>query len=461
MSLAADCPDCCTCPQPTVEWDSRSASKTKCGLPEFDGYVSTPPKRYLTVTLAGITGSVYFENSSDPCGDDQDPYTITYSGSATLDAHTCDAEECSALLVITEATTGKTYGFRPFVFGVAPIQDSAIANICPLACSDFGSEIFSDSIPATPTSATTATYQSGAGSATLSDEYTTAQLVTNTIAALPSWPGTWAGTAGAFINISTDELSCAARVARYRLRFKIPLVGTGKNYRASWVERFIPEAGVGVSSVEVYSPGVYRPAVTISAPPAGGPQALAVAVMSSAGGVASIRILNPGAGYTSAPTVTVQSATGGGTTSTGWSATLGPGGQIAAISGGTAGDYLPTLSFSSGGATAICTMDAQGGIATVSLTAPGSGHTSEPTLTITAKVSGATPADLLVHLGTETARCIVWGGVTPGGYDPATPSTYPILGDGTDPYFTLDVPSSDGTTLVANLRAVCDGSACP
>lgn len=298
---------------------------------------------------------------------------------------------------------------------------------------------------------------------TYTDEYLTSTFMADVVAGLPAWDSDWNDTAGSFANLSTDELTYSIRESRYRLRFKIPLVGSGTCYRISWVERFIPEAGVGIDSVEVYSPGVYRPTVALSAPPAGGTQARAVAVMSATGTVPSIRVTNPGSGYTSAPTVTVQTASGGGTTSTGWTATL-TGGQVTAITGGSAGNYLPTLAFSSGGgtgATATCTMDAQGGIATVTIGAAGSGYTSAPTLTITPKVSGTTAATLHLHLGTETARCAVWDGITPPGYDAATPSTYPIIGDGTNPYFELPVPTTDGTTLVANLRAVCDCTACP
>ena len=64
-----------------------------------------------------------------------------------------------------------------------------------------------------------------------------------------------------------------------------------------------------------------NPPVTISAPPAGGIQATAVATAITTGGanvqrVFVITITNPGAGYTSAPTVTISAPSGGGTTAT-------------------------------------------------------------------------------------------------------------------------------------------------
>jgi hypothetical protein len=329
------------------------------------------------------------------------------------------------------------------------------------------------------------------------DPYTTASLKTNTVAALPAYDDDWNDTAGSFADLSTDELSYTIRESRYRLRFKIPKVNMGKSLRASWVERFIAEAGVAVTSVEIYARGVYRPTVTISTSPLG-TNAAATAVMASNGTVASLSILNPGAGYiplitfsggggtgaaaiaiinssgavtgvtitsggsgyTSAPTVaftnvtapriratgtavvtggvvtginigtagdfrptvTVQTATGGGTTSTGWIATLAITGEVASIAGGNAGNYLPTLAFSAPGgspagttATATCTVDSQGGIATVTMGTGGTKYTSAPSLTITSKVSGTTAADLIIHLGTETAKCAVWDGTTLGG----------------------------------------------
>jgi hypothetical protein len=80
-----------------------------------------------------------------------------------------------------------------------------------------------------------------------SDPYTTAQLKTNTIAALPAYDDDWNDTAGSFANLSTDELTYSIRESRYRLRFKIPKVGFGTCYFATWVERFTPEGGGAVT----------------------------------------------------------------------------------------------------------------------------------------------------------------------------------------------------------------------
>jgi hypothetical protein len=513
MSIAAQCSDCCSCPTPTVEWDSRSASGSVSGFAPFDKIPLAPwgansAADITTLYLRRITfysqiktlDATYY--SLTPCC----ALTVeTVEGSCAATYETTYPSAPSAVSPTTTITptgvTGDEQGWETNTVVDTGVDDcdinETISNTYAVGFGNTGYGIY-DFQPIDVISPTrragTQTYNLGGrqgfsdctgetvlnfpisntttGDATLSLPQTRADLVA--AITFSAWDDDWNDTAGSFRNdtafaTSVGELGnvvtfqTAVREARYRLRFKIPQVRTGKLYRATWVERFIPEAGTTVTSVEVYARGVYRPTVTLSAPPSGGTQARAVAVMSTTGTVSAIRILNPGSGYTSAPTVTVQAASGGGTTSTGWTATL-TAGQVTAIAGGSAGNYRPALAFSGGGgsgATATATMDEAGGIASVALTAPGSGYTSAPTLSITARNTGATAADLLLHLGTETARCVVWDGITPGGYNPATPSTYPILGDGTYPYFSLPVPATDGITLVANLRAVCDGTACP
>lgn len=73
----------------------------------------------------------------------------------------------------------------------------------------------------------------------------------------------------------------------------------------------------GILTIPVTTQGsgyTTAPAVTIAAPPAGGTQATAVAVLgtgANAGKVVSITITNPGEGYTSNPTVTIAAPTSG------------------------------------------------------------------------------------------------------------------------------------------------------
>ena len=74
----------------------------------------------------------------------------------------------------------------------------------------------------------------------------------------------------------------------------------------------------GILTIPVTTQGsgyTTAPAVTIAAPPAGGAQATAVAVLgtgANAGKVVSITVTNPGEGYTSNPTVTIAAPPAGG-----------------------------------------------------------------------------------------------------------------------------------------------------
>jgi len=274
-------------------------------------------------------------------------------------------------------------------------------------------------VPSGATRVETITYADEVAAApapSYSDEYTTADLRTNVLAILPDFDDDWNDTAGSGANVASGEASILVSKSRYRIPFPLPRTLTGKCYRANWVERFIAEGGVGIDGVTVIARGRYRPLVTISG--GGGTGAVAVAVMSATGTVSAIRILNPGTGYTSAPSVFVQAAVNGGTNSTGWTATVAVG-IVVLISGGSGGNYRPTLSFTGGGgsgATAALTMDEAGGIAAVNVTASGSGYTAEPTaLSILSRTATSIAADLVVRLGVETAKCKTWDGTTLAG----------------------------------------------
>lgn len=77
----------------------------------------------------------------------------------------------------------------------------------------------------------------------VSDEDTTADLVSRTVSSLLSFDNDWDDTAGSFRSLTTNESTYSIREGKYRFRFKIPKVGRGTCYRIEWVERFTPETG--------------------------------------------------------------------------------------------------------------------------------------------------------------------------------------------------------------------------
>jgi hypothetical protein len=158
--------------------------------------------------------------------------------------------------------------------------------------------------------------------------------------------------------------SCPATQVDYsefRYNFKIRFIGSRCN-RVTWVERFIPEAGVGLDSIEVISPGVYRPTVTISPAIPSKPTASAVAVMTPSGTVSSINILARGDYRTTA------SISGGG----------GFGGRLEVLS----------LNPSTGGIDQV-------------LITPGQNYTSAPTITFATVTAPMVRATAILTIDTD------------------------------------------------------------
>ena len=155
------------------------------------------------------------------------------------------------------------------------------------------------------------------------------------------------------------------------------------------------------------------PTVSITAPPAGGTTATAVARIGGTGQVASITADNAGEGYSSVPTVTISAPeSDGGTTATAV-AVLGDPGRVESIAvndGGTAYDTgtntctieAPDVS---GGVQATCTMiiTAGGVVAGVVVNEPGSGYNIIPGVTLSGTVGlGAVGTVTIVGSGAGT-----------------------------------------------------------
>jgi hypothetical protein len=475
MGVISQCPSCCACPAPVIEYRSRSASGSK-----NDGVTSCTFEAGGSYYRQKVTTRTYsFDQDTDErltnTGLDAFRYIRHAEGSRTkTETYSGCTPSCTWTGSYSSTDTTEKYVREDTGSPWVKCEERVDANYPTVtggdcdgpSCSRVSSVDFWRTAACGPVSAySTSTlyfdcdfpeWAAYTEATTYDDEYTDDELEEAVVAEIGDWSGWGEGVAYSSADHSTDGNSYSITETQFRIRFNArPPRGC---YRLGWNVRAIPEAGgLAASSAGVFYRGVYRPTVTLSAPPDGGIQALAVAVMSSAGGVSSIRILNPGSGYTSAPTVTVQSATGGGINSVGWLAALA-GSQVSAIAGGTAGDYLPTgtISGDGTGATISFTMSPDGGIATALIGAGGSGYT-DAEVEITSKVSGAVEADILLHLAGETSGCATWDGTLPEGFDPEDTETYPfIVNEGSIP-----VPSEDGETKIVNVRAVCDCTACP
>ena len=236
------CADCCTCPAPTVLAATVSASKMKCGRAEFSGYASTPLKIYRGIIFSNIKATIYIdvEAGHSPCDDHYIPHQIILSGTVTLPADTCDTLDCAAKLINTVA--GYTFAYDIFNELLFPSIGDFILVFCGDACADLGhdghvSSLMRDGVPSSSTVADYTNDDATTGTATLTTEYTTYDLIALAIAALPSWPSFSEGSPFSSYSLATDELSFTVERSKYKFRFKVPKVGNGSCYKLTWVER--------------------------------------------------------------------------------------------------------------------------------------------------------------------------------------------------------------------------------
>lgn len=426
-----------------VESKTRTATgdgyTLSCGV-----YNSADGLFYATKTVRTYTtGGCTFEGSY-------------YDSSCTY----AQTEDCDGSVVITSCT-GSAESTEP-IFGFTATQNTdgtwTVTNsggTYPSGCVQIPPSSDPGCVTVYCTDSTTTETWSG--------PYSLSDFRSDTVSLMPDWDESeWINEYPlSSYSLSEDQTELVVVEGMYRFRFPVPTVGSAQCYRIDWVERFIPEEGIGISFIEVVERGAYRPNVAISEPDTAGTQATAVAVMTATGGVDYIRILNPGSGYTAAPTVTVETAVGGGTTATGWTASISDGG-VSSISGGSGGAYLPEATILGGGGSGAIVsliMDEQGGIAEASLDVSGSGYTSEPGIAVTPCVTISADAIFNLHMGTEIAKCASWNTTIPEGYDPLDSATWPTLPE-LDGY-VLEVPSTNGTSTITNVIQSCDCGECP
>ena len=160
------------------------------------------------------------------------------------------------------------------------------------------------------------------------------------------------------------------------------------------------------------------------------------------GFVESVRLTNPGSGYTSVPTVTFDAPPSGGTAATG--AAVGPGGvlrvQLAtdSLTGRVGGYYnsgcCPTVTFGtapSGGTTATGTTTMRTEVGRIIFENLGSGYTSAPTVTIDPPPAGSGGTQATVTVGISGGAIINYTmGNRGSGYSLTSPPAVTFSGGG-------------------------------
>ncbi len=190
--------------------------------------------------------------------------------------------------------------------------------------------------------------------------------------------------------------------------------------------------------------------VTFSDPPhsVGWRLASGTAIVNDLGVVTGVEVTDGGAGYTSAPVVTIGSI-GAGSGATATATLTGAVGSVSVVQAGLGYNDPVTVTFTGGGGTgaaATAALDTHGAILSMNLTAQGSGYTSRPAVSFTDGVMAWTSKALATATFTKIVKSVT---VTHGGSGYITPGlrkfvdTLPVLGsvgvDGTNPVTKNDL----------------------
>jgi hypothetical protein len=237
------CECCCSFDIPALEWQSRSASKSKVGFPEWPGFVGTPPKRYLRLDIDGTrrgrcddqedtTASMFWDVAQEYDPDDPSALPVL-SGTWQVNGNTCSGSYPDPFENFGDGEFGSYFGATSATAdcdgGVGACIEATVTIVSGTVM-EAESRFLSDTI-----------------TATLSSEDTTANLITRTQAAMPTdWPNT---TAGSLRSLSTNELTYSERESEWRVTLPIDLVA-GRSYRLFYVVRFTPDTGPAVDEPE-------------------------------------------------------------------------------------------------------------------------------------------------------------------------------------------------------------------
>ncbi len=222
----------------------------------------------------------------------------------------------------------------------------------------------------------------------------------------------------------------------------------GASVQATATASYVPTGGVThITMTNMGNGYVYPPVIGIGSAPSGGTTASGIASMTNywinADGltgnkISAIRLTNAGAGYTSAPLITINDSSGygsGAAATVGISTNQGVVGVLTLTEAGSGYTTAPILTFSAppSGTTAIgiATISSAGIVTAIYIDHAGIGYTAEPTITMTAPDSVGSGGYIFNEIVTgsssgTTARVKSWNantydlevGIISGGFAP-------------------------------------------
>lgn len=216
------------CLEPTLVADAVYSTKTKVGFGENVGYESTPPKIYLKNEWSGtLTFTTYVPPCVSPVGSSD----TTFAGNCEYDR---DGTIINDSKTVAGAGAGTWCDTRNFAGSICPDPADCANTTTATTITNVGNGVCLDNVAV-----------SGTVTETLSNEFTTALLISDTQAAMPSFPGTWADTPVTIRDLSSDETTYAEQQAQYK--FELPSMAGVTSYGIAWVERFTPYGGGGAT----------------------------------------------------------------------------------------------------------------------------------------------------------------------------------------------------------------------
>lgn len=242
LPFPGDCDDCCHCDEPQLMVRTASATGSKYGWEECAGAESTPPKLYLTLTLAGsLTGVLCCIGDPDEGND----CTIDVSGSYSASPGILEGPVegwipawPDTAATVAGCTRGETVNVCDWAACASPPQNCALVKGTPThSCNSSIEDLMSFDCSGSAC---------GSLTSTLSDEYTTAALRSAVAAVVPSFSGsyslsdftdvvgTWVSDSSRCSIASLDETSATVRKLEYYWRHPVP--GNGKCYMLEWEE---------------------------------------------------------------------------------------------------------------------------------------------------------------------------------------------------------------------------------
>lgn len=206
--------------QPQLLCDSISSVSYKYGFTEWTGHVSNPPKIYRKLAPNGTMYEyVYSSTSTDCSGGIEDTAINAFGGSQEYNY--------DGSLIVDAITVNGIY-VSGWSEGLVPCYENECVPVVTSTTETFvGDEICYGEYPSFKYSGTVV--------ATLSEEYTTDDLIAAAIYNLPSYPNTWDGTCMAYRDLDSDELTYS--IMRFKYKFILPSNLTGfTTFQITWME---------------------------------------------------------------------------------------------------------------------------------------------------------------------------------------------------------------------------------